>query len=211
MSARIGIDVPDGAVGNWSVQSFEVNRDASRATRLRAALKGDRDLFVPAGHYKRLVCGEDVVMSNTPMEVRTNAAFIRAARGDVLIHGLGLGMVLKAILAKRSVRSVLVVEKHREVIELVGPTYHADPRVHIVHEDALEFTGLRGQRFDVAWHDIWTWISDENLPEMFRLHRRWGRRVGWQGSWCRDACEDMRAGAHRRLPVAWHGAQLVRP
>lgn len=33
---------------------------------------------------------------------------------------------------------------------------------------------------------IWPEIVTTNLPEMTRLHRKYGRRVGWQGSWCRE-------------------------
>jgi hypothetical protein len=38
----------------------------------------------------------------------------------------------------------------------------------------------------VAWHDVWANICEDNLPLMARLHRRYGRRVNWQGSWSKE-------------------------
>jgi spermidine synthase len=133
--------------------------------------------------------GRTVVMSNTPMEIRTNRAIIHNATGDVLINGLGIGMVLKAVLAKPDVRSVRVIEKHPEVIELVAPTYAPDPRVEIIQADCFDYEPPKGMRFNAVWHDIWDYICGDNLPEMHKLHRRYGRRADWQWSWCRERCE----------------------
>lgn len=155
-------------------------------TRLRAFR--DPDNHVPAGNYKRLMRGDTVVMSNTPMEVRTNQPIIRRAHGSVLINGLGLGMALTAILAKPAVESVAVVEKSPEVIELVAPHF-ADPRVRIINADALDYKPPSGIRFNAVWHDIWDYVTADNLPQMHTLHRKYGRRADWQDSWCRYKCE----------------------
>lgn len=94
-----------------------------------------------------------------------------------------------ANLKKEEVRSVVVVKRSSEVISLVGPTFRADGRVSIVHEDALEYRPKKGVRFDAIWHDIWDYICADNLPEMHSLHRRYGRRTAWQGCWARELCE----------------------
>lgn len=46
-----------------------------------------------------------------------------------------------------------------------------------------------GTYWDVAWYDIWPEITSDNLEGMKRLHRSYGRRVGWQGSWARSLIE----------------------
>lgn len=150
----------------------------------------------------RLMRGSTVVMSNTPMEIRTNRTFVRYAKGNVLINGLGLGMVLTAILRKPEVESVTVIEAAAEVIELVAPTFRDDPRVEIVHANAFDYQPPKGMRFDAVWHDIWDFISAENLPEMHRLHRKYGQRTPWQASWCRIECELQRSRIFRRDPIA---------
>jgi hypothetical protein len=65
-------------------------------------------------------------------------------------------------------------------------------RLTIHHGDALTYKWPVGTRWTVAWHDIWDTICEDNLPDMNRLHRRFGRRVDWQGSWCRDLIETER-------------------
>lgn len=182
----IPVHVPDGVSGNWRVETFTVSQADSDFTRIRSMLRPDE--FVPPGTYKRLMRGGTVVMSNTPFEIRTNRAIIREAEGDVLINGLGLGMVLTAILANPKVRSVTVIEKEADVIALVGPSFR-DPRVTIIHADALTYTPPKGKKWDTVWHDIWDFVCGDNLPQMKALHRKYGRRASWQGSWCRAQCE----------------------
>jgi hypothetical protein len=132
-----------------------------------------------------------VVMSDTPAEKQDHYGFVHAAKGHCLINGLGIGMCLKAVLLKESVTAVTVVEKSADVIALVAP-YYTDPRVEIVHSCAFEYEPPKGVRYGAVWHDIWDNICSDNIEQMKRLHRKYGRRAGWQGSWCRWECERQR-------------------
>jgi hypothetical protein len=187
---HIEVTVPDGVCGNWRVETFEVTERQAGFANLRAAL-GHRLEAVNAGSYKRLMRGQTVVMSNTPMEVRTHRELIWRAQGAVLINGLGLGMALTAILAKPSVTEVTVIERSPEVLALVGPSFSADPRVTLVEGDAFTYQPPRGKRYDCVWHDIWDYVMRSNLPEMTTLHRRYGRRTRWQESWAREECRHL--------------------
>jgi spermidine synthase len=177
--------IPEGQSGDYRIEHFSVSEDRSRQTAIRAW----RDEYVPAGDYTRLMRRGTVVMSDTPMEMRTNWPIISAARGRVLINGLGIGMVLQRILAKPEVEHVVVVEISDDVIKLVGPSFAGDSRVTIIHADALEYAPPSGERFDVVWHDIWDDVCSDNLPDMRKLHRRYGKRSAWQASWRREDCE----------------------
>lgn len=187
-SNTLEIEVPVGQSGQWRVEEFTVSESDSKFTEKLAAIRGCRDEFVPAGTYKKLVFDDVVVMSNTPMEIRTNKEFIRRAKGNVLINGLGLGMVLTAILKKPEVNSVTVVEISEDVISLTGPTFASDPRVKIVHCSAFDYKPAKGERFDCVYHDIWPFITDENLADMKVLHRKYSRRADWQASWAYLEC-----------------------
>lgn len=187
---KIEVNVPDGECGNFKVETFTVSKADSRFTSLRPGC------YVPEGTYKRLRRGHTTVMSNTPKEVHSNWQFIICAKGRVLINGLGLGMVLTEILNRDKVTEVWVIEKYEEVIKLVGPTFADDPRVKIIHADALEYKPPKGVRFDCVWHDIWDNICSDNLEDMKKLHRKYGRRTDWQQSWERSTCE--RAERHYR-------------
>jgi hypothetical protein len=48
-----------------------------------------------------------------------------------------------------------------------------------------------------VWHDIWLDLCTDNLEGMGKLHRKYGRRTDWQGSWEKD-----RLLSHRRREKA---------
>jgi len=179
------VAVPPGTRGPWTVERFVVEKEPLQVKFGARAVR--------PGTYTRLSHAErGVVMSDTPAEKRDHACFVHEARGHVLINGLGLGMCLGAVLAKPEVTKVTVVEADADVIALVGPAYAGDPRVEIVHCDAHAYQPPKGVRYGAVWHDIWDEICSDNLPEMTRLHRKYGRRADWQGSWARPLCELQR-------------------
>lgn len=113
----------------------------------------------------------------------------RAVGGDVLITGLGLGMVAEAILAPgapAAVGTVTVLEQAQDVIDLVRP--HLQPRwgerLQIVHADAFEWRAASGQRFATVWHDIWPDPDapqvDAEVASLLQHHQPWS---DWQGFW----------------------------
>jgi spermidine synthase len=81
--------------------------------------------------------------------------------------------------------SATVVEIDPDVIALVGPTYTVDPRVEIVNADAFTYPPAHS-RYGAVWHDIWDDFSDDEYEESKRLHRKYGGKADWQGSWGRD-------------------------
>jgi hypothetical protein len=191
---RYKVDLPEGQSGDWAVEKFTVDEHGAQMSSL-AGFIGGHGRHVPEGTYTKLTRDGDIVMTDTPNEIRDHLVFISEAHGRVLIHGLGLGMCVAACLEKEKVDHVTVVELCAEVIELVGvhlKEKYGD-RLEIIEDDALTWKPPKGTRWDVAWHDIWDNICADNIEEMSRLHRRFGRRVEWQGSWCRDMVKEQRA------------------
>jgi len=185
---KIDIDVPDGISGDWKVESFTVQeREFSQMISMMKYGRG-----VPAGSYKRLMRGGQLVMSNTPDEISDFYGFVRKAKGSVLVNGLGLGVLLKALLDKHEVTEVIVIEKSEDVIKLVAETYLKDERVTIINADAFEYKPPKGKVFDAVWHDVWDDICADNLSEMKTLHRKYGKKTNYQESWCRKRCEATR-------------------
>jgi hypothetical protein len=117
--------------------------------------------------------------------MRDHHEVVARARGRVLVCGLGLGMVLGAILAKPDAERVTVVEVERDVIELVGPHYACD-RVGIVCASAFDYEPPAGIRFNAVWHDIWPAVDVHKLPEMLQLRRKYAPISDWQGCWAED-------------------------
>lgn len=203
---RMQVTVPEGEVDGLAVQRFEVR--GGELWNLRAALRDGR-ACVP-GVYTRLIDynaeGKGSApgllwMSDTTAERddhKEAVARIQMSKAErVLINGLGLGMVLQAALSYGHVRHVDVVEADERVIKLVGPHYTADPRVNIIHADAYAQiknwpTSPKGERWDVAWSDIWPTISADNLDGMDRLHAFYRKWSGWHGMWQRRQCLALR-------------------
>jgi len=182
---NIKIDVPDGISNDWRIESFNVPKnDISQVFSLMKTGRG-----VPPGDYKRLKRNGTLVMSNAPDEIRDFIRFVYRAKGNVLVNGLGLGVLLKALLNKKEVISVTVIEKSKDVINLVADTYLKDKRVTIINADAFEYKPAKDAYFDAVWHDIWDYITADNLPEMKKLTRKYGRKASYQESWCRAQCE----------------------
>ena len=189
-----GHDLPvqDGESGEWRVSTFIVTEhEADRfnlCSMFSAVSSGNYRGGLRPGNYKRLSRGNTVVMSNTPAEMEDLRIPIIKARGSVLINGLGLGVFLNEILCLERVVEVTVIEKSSDVIKLVSP-FFTDDRVTIINDDAFTWKPPAGKRYNTVWHDIWDDIdAEKNLPEMTKLHRKYGKRCDWQGSWCKREC-----------------------
>lgn len=197
-TSKFKVDVPEGESGAWRVERFTVDKQAAQAEAMRSVFSGGRG--VPEGTYTRLMRGRTVVMSDTPDEIRDhNDVFFKVKvsrrvscgfKPRCLVHGLGLGMVARGVLLEGA-EHVTVVEKSPDVIKLVGPWLRKDygDQVAIIEGDAFTWKPPKGAYWDIVWHDIWDYITADNLPEMHKLHRRFGRRSDWQGSWARPECE----------------------
>jgi hypothetical protein len=93
------------------------------------------------------------------------------------------------VAAKRyAVDKVTVIENSPDVIALVGPTLteRYGDRLEIIEADAFTYKPPKGIRYSVVWHDIWPDLCEDNLKTMGTLHRRYGKRCDWQGSWGKE-------------------------
>lgn len=194
---RVAPWLPTGTAGPWTIERFTVSQAASARDRVMAAIHGSAR-YCPAGTYTRLMDSRtlfpDPIMSDTDDEVRDHLAPYLTAHGSVLIHGLGLGMFASMCLRKAGVTDVTVVEKDAAVIGLVFPHLNALTRrakLTVIHDDAFTWQPPKGARWNVVWHDVWSTLCGDNLPQMHQLHRRFARRADWQGSWSRALIERM--------------------
>ena len=140
----------DGKVGDFRLEHYEIKENDFYA-RVR--------IGIPIGKYVRLIHGSECVMSDTPMEKRTNREFVANAHGNVLIGGLGIGLILLAIQDKEDVKQITVVEKNKEVIELVGSQLQLNSKVHIVNDDVFEYKPLF--KYNTIYMDIWNYINED--------------------------------------------------
>ena len=196
----------------WRVTSFLVpdERPTARLTRevqtaegaradlLEAQQQGfDPEGVVPPGEYTCLRVlnpgGWEPVMTDTPAELEDHADLFAHARGRVLLHGLGLGCALSALLADPEVEHVDVVEANADVLSMVAPYYRGYP-VAFHHASCVEMAWPDDARWNYVWHDIWTHVSTDNLDDATaehgigygRLAELFAGRADRQGAWALD-------------------------
>lgn len=116
-------------------------------------------------------------MTVTPNEIITMQPAVEAARGHVLVYGLGLGYYAFKVSQKTDVLSVTVVERDPDILSLFRthllPQFPMRAKLDFVLDDAFrhaENTRFRrpdGSPYDTVFTDLWHDVAD-GLP----LYRR---------------------------------------
>ncbi len=116
--------------------------------------KLDRDLPVVELHED----GGGIWMSDTPMEQEGLRIPSMTAKGDVLIIGLGIGLLPTLIkMRNKMVDSITIIERSRDVVNLVYNKIKSR-KTSILLNDAESYLGVPGKKFDFIFVDIWSSI-----------------------------------------------------
>ncbi len=188
-------DVPEGRSGDWEVRRFELPErecgpeEAERPGWLR---------YRP-GRYTALEQGTTVFMTDLYDEWWTQREAMAQGLhrgGEVLVTGLGLGLVIESLLRPLGsrVERVTVLERSPDVIGLVGPHLEARHGARLRIREADAFDGPPPGRYSVVWHDIWPNPHAPGIaPEVEALERLYAPCCDWQGSWLRQYWEAERS------------------
>ena len=191
-------EIPEGTSGNWKVEKFTVDKNEAKVHNLRCAINAhSAGREIEEGVYTQLKRNGEIVMSDTPAELKDFKWFISMAEGHVLVSGLGL--VTQALIYKDSVKSVTIIEISPDVTKLVAPHFSTN-KLCIIEGNAKNvllkdrIKSLEIDRFDFAWHDIWDNICSDNLEEMKQLRKRFCRivRSNRQYCWCETVLKRMK-------------------
>lgn len=205
MNCTIGtVRVKPGETEHFRIDEFTVSAEYARSFNLREMWNRSRRFIKPGTYTKLSGTGRGVIMSNTPAEIADHREAVDLAHGDVFVAGLGIGMVLEAILSKGDmVNSITVLEIEPEIITLTGQYYAGEPKVSILCGDAFNPSAVLpdGKRFDFLYFDIWDSICGDNYEAMKTLNRQY-RKHKAQGAkavfWCRDLCKREHFASERR-------------
>ncbi|NNH78919.1 hypothetical protein HLH17_14950 [Acinetobacter sp. ANC 5380] len=177
------VQVKPSKFGEWQIIEFEISDSDASFFNMRNAINGRSHLNVEAGSYTRLMKANEVVMSNTQMELQSNSVAYENATGNVLIAGLGMGMILDAILSKPDVKSVLVVEFDQHIVDHIGAYYKDDSRVEIIQGSIFDYQLTDNEHYDYIWFDIWTFLSQDNCEEFITLYEKFEDHCDWMSFW----------------------------
>jgi hypothetical protein len=183
--------------GGVEIFGFSISRDEVRAATTawvdagwngrEAELAHGRGV----GRWAQLVIDDEPTMWDVPGERVQNRHVVDHARGDVLVVGLGLGMILHPLLAKPAVRSVHVVEVNEDVVALIAPTLRhvaGAAKLRIELADGRRWRPAEGVAFDTIWIDTpaggsWSAEYVRWCAWWIGRYRTWLRPGGWIGHW----------------------------
>lgn len=166
----------------YSINKFTLSESEIAFQSMRSEMNGNSWLtrgLMPSFEYVRLVKSkEGVMMSDTPMERNTNHNFLCSAHGDVLIFGLGLGLIILPLLKDSDVKSITVIELYQDLIDIVEPIlseHDVDNKLNIIQGDCFEYHNEipKDTKYDCIYGDIWIDISTSNYDEMKQLNSKY--------------------------------------
>ncbi len=181
------IDLPEAVIGNFKLQHRIIGKgkEVQIVGMRQAIMRGQRPVHGLVEKPLRIheLVEEDVGvwMTDLPEELNQIAEMLHHVRphGNVLVGGLGLGIVAEMVKILPSVESVTVVERSPEVIKLCAKPGYTVEQASIL--DYLTLTKDRVPLFDYYLLDTWqgtgesAWF-EEVMPLRRIIRNRWGRK-----------------------------------
>ena len=158
------VRVPDARIGEYLLTSAEYGRGEFFQHAMpdpHAEITVPKIAFCTQPvRFPAIYEGNMPWMSVCPSEISSMEDAVGKAHGDVLVLGLGLGYYPFRILPLDRVRSVTVVERQEEILQLFDshllPQFPARGKLRIVRDDAYRFLGnVRRGAYTFCFADIW--------------------------------------------------------
>lgn len=125
--------------------------------------------------YLALTEGNNIWMSMNPNEIETMKPFIDKGKGNVLVLGLGMGYVPYMLAIKDSVKSITIIEKDQNIIDLfndlIWPKFANKEKIKIIKDDAVLYAKKQKEAtFDYIFADLWH-EPEDGLPLFVELKK----------------------------------------
>jgi len=155
--------------GDFSIYIDEHNLEATEKIRdfygFSDSLKKDYTFVL------KKISTDQVLMTDSEFELLSNKHFIDNATGDVLILGLGLGMVVLPLLDDDSINSITIIEQEQDIIDYVGAKIKKldlKNKVNIKLGDAYEYYKNTDEygKYDYVYIDFWPSLNKSAFKDM---------------------------------------------
>ena len=124
--------------------------------------------------YLALTHKDTVWMSITPNEINTMSSYIKEAKGNVLVLGLGLGYYPFSISLKDEVNKITIIELDQNIINIFNkhllPLFPHKEKINIVKGDAIKFLNNNKDHYDYVFVDLWH-NPDDGLPLYLKISK----------------------------------------
>jgi hypothetical protein len=97
-----------------------------------------------------------ILMTDTNFERLTNKYFLENASGDVLIFGLGMGMIIYPLLNSTNINTITIVENNQDIIDFVYPKIQerdTNSKVTVVNGDSNTWHLTDNSKYDFIYFD----------------------------------------------------------
>lgn len=122
-------------------------------------------------NYLALMKNDEIWMSVNPNEINTMKPYITESNGNVLVLGLGMGYIAYMMSLKSEVKSVTIVEKDINIINVfktnLFPLFANKNKIKIVHDDAFRYLE-NNKGFDYVFADLWH-NPEDGIPMYLQL------------------------------------------
>lgn len=179
--------IPEGESGRYSIEHCTWERVDTEPEGHRSWITYCRYAEVPDGTYTVLFKdynnGHKLNIMQDTMRETEEHEWLLGFSGDVLIGGLGIGMIHIPLLASDDITSVTVIEKEQDVIDLVWDHCPKDDRFTLIHADINTWDPPEDSHWDVGWFD--TWLTHEEPIEEYkaRMIERYGDFISEINGW----------------------------
>ena len=146
---RMKVNIPEGVSGDFRVEHIETDHYCGTDE--------------PPDIYTVLFNKFHNIMQDTTREFREHEKFLNDAHGNIIVAGLGLGMINQSLMKNPSVLGITIVEKYQEVIDLVWPHCPKNKNIRLVHADIYDWKP--DSNWDIGWFDSW---CGENEHEEYK-------------------------------------------
>jgi len=168
----------EGQTKNFELKKQKITKDDVKLAEMRAIFN-PRDIPPKIGTLmvlsRKSSSYNDCVMSDAEFEKMTNTQIVNVARGNVLIAGLGIGMILIPLLKDKGVKKITVIEKEKDLINLIFSKikkHDKSNKLEIIHSNIFELELSKEQKFDVIYFDIWDNVCGDNYQQMKDLKKK---------------------------------------
>ena len=133
-------------------------------------------LYIPkfAISTQKLICptikltNGDYWETVTPRVVKLCKPHIKKANGNVLVLGNGLGYFPYMISSKKNVKTITIVEKDEEVLELfkqyILPQFKNKEKISVICADPIEYLeNVSDGQYDYCFADLWQWEESDSI------------------------------------------------
>jgi hypothetical protein len=179
------IDLPVSQSGKFRIE----HRITKKGEKM--CVRNAREMLFGGGQRSHTIAPTDIRLhylvedgkatwaSDHPQEIESQRQCIKDFHGDVLVGGLGVGLIIAMLKKMPEVESITVIEKSPDVITLTWDRVK-DERCVVLRDDLFSFLRccqIDGRQFDCAFYDIWVPNGEDVLFSHVRPLRELSKGV----------------------------------